>query len=416
MLSRLMARCGALVLAAGAAASASIRTSRQRSPGRPVRARRQPPGQNLSEPALHAPRGAARRDRSRRGRRSGARRAGAPLRGGVEPPAGASSTAWWRRAAARAARAPAFSCSAAHRSRSNASTSTARSRACAAISTASTWTCSGCAAAIIDRGEQRRSVMVALAQNNCGPQYRTAARAPGGFFDQLFGRDARTSPSERSRQSGRAERERSAPSACAPATDSISRSPMRPTRRAFAQDEKTCQRMCPASEVMLFSYPTEGGDIAQATSISGAALFVAAERVQVSSGVQRRVQLQAAGPKLGRRARQGRGGRARRRRGDGRARQADVAAAGAEGTGQGPHAGRGSAGGGAGRSVRRDADRPRPPRRTPASAPVRSVGPTFIAARRSSFQKSNASLFARCVARSPSRRASATACRDRGSG
>src|SRR5436190_6023235 len=42
----------------------------------------------------------------------------------------------------------------------------------------------------LDRGEQRRSVMVALAQNNCGPQYRTAARAPGGFFDQLFGRDS----------------------------------------------------------------------------------------------------------------------------------------------------------------------------------------------------------------------------------
>ena len=37
-----------------------------------------------------------------------------------------------------------------------------------------------------DRGEQRRSVMVSLAQNNCGPQYRTAARAPGGFFDQAI--------------------------------------------------------------------------------------------------------------------------------------------------------------------------------------------------------------------------------------
>src|SRR3954447_21789592 len=42
----------------------------------------------------------------------------------------------------------------------------------------------------VDRGEQRRSVMLALAQNNCGPQYCTAARAPGGFFDQLLGRDS----------------------------------------------------------------------------------------------------------------------------------------------------------------------------------------------------------------------------------
>jgi hypothetical protein len=38
----------------------------------------------------------------------------------------------------------------------------------------------------------------------------------------------------------------------------------------FREDEKTCQRMCPAAEVMLFAYPTEGGDVAQATSINGA--------------------------------------------------------------------------------------------------------------------------------------------------
>jgi hypothetical protein len=38
----------------------------------------------------------------------------------------------------------------------------------------------------------------------------------------------------------------------------------------FAQDEKTCQRLCPAAEVQLFAYPTEGSDIAQATSTSGA--------------------------------------------------------------------------------------------------------------------------------------------------
>ena len=38
----------------------------------------------------------------------------------------------------------------------------------------------------------------------------------------------------------------------------------------FREDENTCQKMCPATEVMLFSYPTEGGDVAQATSINGA--------------------------------------------------------------------------------------------------------------------------------------------------
>ena len=38
-----------------------------------------------------------------------------------------------------------------------------------------------------DRENQRRSVLTALAQNNCGPQYAAAARGPGNFLDNLFG-------------------------------------------------------------------------------------------------------------------------------------------------------------------------------------------------------------------------------------
>src|ERR1035437_2165423 len=38
-----------------------------------------------------------------------------------------------------------------------------------------------------DRDNQRRSVLTALAQNNCGPQYANAARGPGNFLDNLFG-------------------------------------------------------------------------------------------------------------------------------------------------------------------------------------------------------------------------------------
>jgi hypothetical protein len=120
-----------------------------------------------------------------------------------------------------------------------------------------------------DVGEQRRSVMVALAQNNCGPQYRTAARAPGGFFDQLFGRDnGEAAPSgdlaNPEAQSGTFR------TVCVRTCDgfyfpiSYATSPAR-----FAQDEKTCQRLCPASEAQLFSYRTAGEDITQATSISG---------------------------------------------------------------------------------------------------------------------------------------------------
>jgi hypothetical protein len=122
----------------------------------------------------------------------------------------------------------------------------------------------------LDRGEQRRSVMVALAQNNCGAQYRTAARQQGGFFDQLFGRDpeANEPGAEAANplaQSG------SYRTVCVRTCDgyyfpiSYATNPAR-----FAQDEKTCQRLCPAAEAQLFSYRTEGEDIAQATSSGGA--------------------------------------------------------------------------------------------------------------------------------------------------
>src|SRR5712671_3347165 len=38
-----------------------------------------------------------------------------------------------------------------------------------------------------ERDNQRRSVLLALAQNNCGPQYANAARGGGNFLDNLFG-------------------------------------------------------------------------------------------------------------------------------------------------------------------------------------------------------------------------------------
>jgi len=121
----------------------------------------------------------------------------------------------------------------------------------------------------LDRGEQRRSMMMALAQNNCGPQYRTAARAPGGFMDQLFGRDSE--PNEPSNDMVNPEAQSgSFRTVCVRTCDgfyfpiSYATSPAR-----FAQDEKTCQRMCPAAEVQLFSYRTTGEDITQATSTNG---------------------------------------------------------------------------------------------------------------------------------------------------
>src|SRR5664279_4436449 len=45
-----------------------------------------------------------------------------------------------------------------------------------------------------DRENQRRSVLTALAQNNCGPQYAAAARSGGNFMDNLFGNNGNQIP------------------------------------------------------------------------------------------------------------------------------------------------------------------------------------------------------------------------------
>ena len=121
-----------------------------------------------------------------------------------------------------------------------------------------------------DRGEQRRSVMIALAQSNCGPQYRAAARQQGGFFDQLLGRDSEPNEPGADMANPLAQNG-SYRTVCVRSCDgyyfpiSYATAPAR-----FAQDEKTCQRLCPATEVQLYSYRTEGEDISQATSSNGA--------------------------------------------------------------------------------------------------------------------------------------------------
>ena len=77
-----------------------------------------------------------------------------------------------------------------------------------------------------EREGQRRGVLAALGQNDCGPQYRQYANGggPGGFFESLFGGNFGGSPGcfVRRAPTGRC--------ACAPVTDITSRSPIPPCR------------------------------------------------------------------------------------------------------------------------------------------------------------------------------------------
>ncbi len=117
-----------------------------------------------------------------------------------------------------------------------------------------------------ERENQRRSVLTALAQNNCGPQYANAARGPGNFIDNLFGNNNPSPPSgvDMGPQSGTFR------TVCVRTCDGAYFPVSFATYQArFQDDEKTCKALCPATEASLFAYRNPGEDINQAVSISG---------------------------------------------------------------------------------------------------------------------------------------------------
>lgn len=134
----------------------------------------------------------------------------------------------------------------------------------------------------IDRSEQRRALLNALADNDCGPQYRTATLAhPRGFFDSLFGGPggavgAPAVPPDSPGGVVEGTDGRVVPQAatyrtlCVRTCDGyyfpIS---FATVTSKFPDDERACQRLCPSSEVILFTHRNPGEDVSQAVSLSG---------------------------------------------------------------------------------------------------------------------------------------------------
>jgi hypothetical protein len=122
-----------------------------------------------------------------------------------------------------------------------------------------------------ERDNQRRSVLTALAQNNCGPQYANAVQqqsgGPGAFFNNLFGGGGTIAPppGDLGPPSGTYR------TVCVRTCDggyfpvSFATVPAR-----FPDDEKTCKALCPATEAALYAYRNPGEDINQAVSVNGA--------------------------------------------------------------------------------------------------------------------------------------------------
>ena len=118
-----------------------------------------------------------------------------------------------------------------------------------------------------ERAAQRQSLLIALGDNSCGPQYRNAAiqGQQGGFFDRLFGGNNNGLFSTPGGQMGGTYR-----TVCVRTCDGyyfpIS---YETTPDHFRDDETTCQRMCPAAEVQLYTYHNPGEDVTQAVSLNG---------------------------------------------------------------------------------------------------------------------------------------------------
>ena len=129
-----------------------------------------------------------------------------------------------------------------------------------------------------DLDNQRRSVLTALGQNSCGPQYTQYAHAttgPGNFFSNLFGggggnNDNPGSPlpppgADMGPQGGGTYR-----TICVRTCDggyfplSFSTVPAH-----FPDEEKACKAECPGAEANLYVYQNPGQNMSQAVSLTG---------------------------------------------------------------------------------------------------------------------------------------------------
>lgn len=129
-----------------------------------------------------------------------------------------------------------------------------------------------------ERDNQRRSVLAALGQNSCGPQYQQYAnvnRSGGGggnFLTSLFGGGPDNNPAASlpPPSADLAAPQGTFRTVCVRSCDgayfpiSFATVPGR-----FADDERACKAQCPAADATLFTYRNPGEDMNQAVSVNG---------------------------------------------------------------------------------------------------------------------------------------------------
>jgi hypothetical protein len=122
-----------------------------------------------------------------------------------------------------------------------------------------------------ERDNQRRSVLLALAQNHCGPQYANVAPpGPGSFLQNLFGGYSNNPGMPGAPGPDMGPQSGTYRTVCVRSCDgfyfpiSFATVPAR-----FPDDEKTCKALCPAAEASLYAYRNPGEDMSSAVSING---------------------------------------------------------------------------------------------------------------------------------------------------
>jgi hypothetical protein len=116
----------------------------------------------------------------------------------------------------------------------------------------------------VDSENQRQGILVALAQYNCGPQYRAAnTNQPGGLFAALFGNSPFGQQDATQSNTFRTICVRTCDGYYFPISFAT-------TSARFQDDQMQCQRMCPAAEVALYTYHNPGEEVSQAVSLTGA--------------------------------------------------------------------------------------------------------------------------------------------------
>lgn len=115
---------------------------------------------------------------------------------------------------------------------------------------------------------QRQMVIAALAQNNCGPQYRAAAQQERGFFDSLFGGNRSVFGGDQG-GFGAPDGSTTYRTLCVRTCDgyyypvSFATTPLH-----FRDDEQICQRTCPGADVALYTHRNPGEEVTQAVSLN----------------------------------------------------------------------------------------------------------------------------------------------------